>query len=146
MKPITTAIDFFPAHELRCKGTGIIRLDPRFADALPKLRKAWGKPLTANSVCRSPSHNAKIGGNPNSLHMTENKRWNCATMAADIAWRGWPESEQLAFAKLALKMGWRVGLHDGFCHIDRLYDLHGTGHYPAVFLYGTYTGKLRAQL
>lgn len=42
MTPIITAIPFFPEHELACKGTGVIKLDPRFAEELPKLREAWG--------------------------------------------------------------------------------------------------------
>lgn len=62
MQPITTAIPYFSESELQCKGTGIIKLDPRFADALPKLREAWGKPLTPNSVCRNPEHNKAVGG------------------------------------------------------------------------------------
>lgn len=158
MSFVTTAIDFFGADELECKGsrkkgpdgkgipgTGVIRLDPKFAVELPKLRRAWGKPLSANSICRTPAHNAATkGANPNSLHMTVNAKWKCATMAADINWRGWSQENQLAFAKLALSMGWRVGLHDGFCHIDRLLDI--APNYKKVFLYGTYTGALVSRL
>lgn len=140
----TTAIEFFGVDELRCKGSGIIKLDPRFAKELPELRRAWGKPLSTNSICRSPEHNRKEKGNKNSLHLTDNPKWKCHTMAADVRWRDWKEADQLKFAKLALSMGWRVGLHDGFCHIDRLKDI--TSGYPDVFLYGTYTGKLKEKL
>jgi hypothetical protein len=97
LQPVTTAIEFFSEKELACKGTGVIKLDPRFAVALPELRRAWGKSLSPNSICRTPEHNAKVGGNPNSLHMTENAKWpTLGTMAADISWRGWPVEEQLA--------------------------------------------------
>lgn len=144
MKPVTTAIDYFTASELRCKGSGIIRLDPRFAKALPELRKAVNHAMVPNSVCRSPAHNKAVGGHPSSLHLTDNPKWKCATMAADISWRGWSEDKKERFAKMALSMGWRVGLHDGFCHIDRLLDIAPT--YPKVFLYGTYTGKLLSKL
>lgn len=145
MQPITTAIPYFSEAELRCKGTGIIKLDPRFADALPKLREAWGKPLSPNSVCRSPEHNKAVGGHPNSLHLTENPKWpTFGTMACDIRWRDWKLEDQQSFAELALSMGWRVGLHDGFCHLDRLLDIAPGS--AKLFLYGTYTGPLYPRL
>lgn len=139
-------IKYFTEQELMCKGSGVIKLDPRFATALVELREAWGNPLSPSSVCRTPDHNTKVGGKPNSLHLTENPKWKCSgTMAADIKWRNWKPESQLEFAKLALKMGWRVGLHDGFCHIDRLLDIEPD--FPvSVFLYGTYTGQLFEKL
>jgi hypothetical protein len=150
LQPVTTAIEFFSQAELECKGsrkdnapgTGVIKLDPRFAAALPELRRAWNKPLTPNSICRTPEHNVKVGGNPNSLHMTENAKWpTIGTMAADISWRGWPVEEQLAFARVAWGMGWAIGLHNGFCHVDRRADL-GLPNLPqSVFLYGEWDAK-----
>jgi hypothetical protein len=133
LQPVTTAIEFFSEEELRCKGSGVIKLDPRFAAELPELRRAWGESLTPNSICRTPAHNAKEGGNPNSLHMTENAKWpTLGTMAADIRWRGWPVEKQLKFARL----GWSVGLHNGFCHVDRRADLKLANLPKSVFLYG----------
>jgi hypothetical protein len=138
MKPVTTAIKYFTKEELACKGTGIVKLDPRFAEALPKFREAWGEAVTPNSVCRTPEHNAKVGGNPNSLHMTENHKWpTLGCMAIDWPWRGWSVEKQIKFAKLAWSMGWSVGLHNAFCHLDRRADL-GLPQLPqAVFLYGS---------
>lgn len=142
MTPVTTAILYFSEAELRCKGTGIIKMDPRFAEALPKLREAWGIPLAPTSVCRAPSHNAKEGGHANSLHLTENPRWpTLGCMAADIRWRGWEPERQLAFARVAYGLGWAVGLHDGFCHVDRRGDLNLKLLPRTVFPYGTWTGK-----
>lgn len=142
MQPITTAIPYFSESELRCKGTGVIKLDPRFADALPKLREAWGGPLVPNSVCRTPAHNAREGGHPRSLHLTDNPHWpTLGTMGADIRWRGWEPARQLAFARVAWGLGWSVGLHDGFCHVDRRADLKLPNLPQAVFLYGTWTGS-----
>ena len=142
MTPITTAIPYFSESVLQCKGTGVIKLDPRFADALPKLREAWGSPLSPNSVCRTPEHNIREKGHPNSLHLTENPRWpTLGTMAADIRWRGWEPARQLAFARVAWGLGWSVGLHDGFCHVDRRADLNLKLLPQSVFLYGTWTGK-----
>jgi len=142
MTPVTTAIPYFTLAELCCKGTGVVKLDPRFATALPKLREAWGGPLSPNSVCRTPEHNAREKGHPNSLHLTDNPRWpTLGAMAADIRWRGWEPARQLAFARVAWGLGWSVGLHDGFCHVDRRADLNLKLLPQSVFLYGTWTGK-----
>lgn len=151
----TDAIPFFKRHELDCKGSrkldgsgkpipgsGVILMDLRFAVALPNLRIRWGKPLNTNSVCRTPEHNAAInngkGGHPRSLHLTKNpKHPTNGTMAADVPWRDWPSATKLEFARLAYSMGWSIGLHNGFCHIDRRTDI---GLYHAVFLYGEWSG------
>lgn len=145
MNPVTTSIEFFSEPELACKGSGTIKMDPRFAAALVELRRAWGRPLTPNSVCRTPAHNIKVGGHPSSLHLTDNPKWpTVGTMACDIRWRDWSLQDQLDFAQLALSRGWRVGLHNGFCHIDRLLDIAPES--KKVFLYGTYTGPIYARL
>jgi hypothetical protein len=141
MTPVTTAIPYFSASELACKGTGVVKLDPRFAEALPKLREAWGKPVRPNSVCRTPAHNRAVGGHPSSLHLTENPRWpTLGCMALDWPWRDWPTAEKLEFARLAWRMGWAVGLHNGFCHLDRRADLRVKLLPPSVFLYGQWDG------
>lgn len=138
----TEAIPYFSREELACKGSGIIKLDIRFAAALPALRADWGKPLNllnGGSVCRTPEHNASIpGAHPRSLHLTENPvHPTFGTMAADIPWREWAENEKLQFARLAYKKGWTVGLHDGFCHVDRRKEI---GLRKIVFLYGAWSG------
>jgi len=49
--------------------------------------------------------------------------------------------EQLAFARVAWGLGWSIGLHNGFCHVDRRKDL-GLAELPqSVFLYGEWAGK-----
>lgn len=159
LKPVCGPIMYFVADELECKGsrkkdkdgkpipgTGVIKLDPRFANALVELRKEWGRPLVLNSCCRTPQHNATMSpkGHPTSLHLTENPKWpTVGTAACDVRWRGWSEAIQKSFAQMALDKGWRVGLHDGFCHIDRGHDV---GIKPRIFLYGTYTGGLYHKL
>jgi zinc D-Ala-D-Ala carboxypeptidase len=138
MQPITTSIDYFSEKELACKGTGVIKLDPRFTQALVNLREAWGNPLSPSSVCRTPEHNSKVKGHPNSFHLTENPKWKTfGTMAADITWRSWDTETKLKFARLAYSLGWAVGLHNSFCHIDRRVE---AGLPQAVFLYGTWSG------
>jgi hypothetical protein len=142
MKPVTTAIEFFGEDELKCKGSGVIKLDPRFAQALPVLRRAWGKPLTANSVCRTPEHNKKVGGNISSLHLTENAKWpSLGTMAIDIGWANWSRADRILFCRMAWNQGWSVGLHNSFIHLDRRADLMVPGLNKAVFLYGTWNNS-----
>jgi hypothetical protein len=137
----TEALPYFPAHELACKCCGLIKIDLEFAAMLPALRAAWGKSLTPTSVCRCPKHNVNVGGHPTSLHLTENPKWKTAgTMAADIAWRSWPTPEKLRFARIAHALGFRVGLHDGFCHLDGGRKL---GVNPRPFLYGEWSGAFK---
>jgi len=105
------------------------------------LRRKWGMPLTPTSVCRTPQHNAKVGGNPRSLHLTENPKWQTfGTMAADISWRDWHKEKKLKFAKLAWDLGWSIGLHNSFCHIDRRVE---AGLEQKVFLYGTWDNQFK---
>ena len=61
-------------------------------------------------------------------------------MALDWPWRGWAREKKLRFAKLAWSLGWSVGLHDGFCHIDRRADLDLPELPQSVFLYGEWSG------
>ena len=137
------AIPFFSKKELACKGTGIVKLNREFAIMLPTLRLAWGKPLTPNSVCRTPTHNMNEGGHPNSLHLTENPTHNIdGTAAADIRWRVWSNADKLAFARLAYSLGFSVGLHNGFCHVDWR---KAAGLPQACFLYGEWTGKFTCE-
>lgn len=134
MSSWTGALPYFPEHEIACKGTGIIKLDKRFAAALPQLRLAWGGPLTPTSICRSPEHNEAVGGHPRSFHLTENPyHWTHGTMAADLAWYSWSDEARLKFARLAWSLGWSVGLNDVFIHVDRRIDV---GLRQQVFNYG----------
>lgn len=134
------ALPYFTRSELSCKGSGTIVMDLRFAAALPALRLEWGGPLHPTSVCRTPAHNKSVSGHPRSLHLTENPHWPTnGTMAADIAWREWTTENKLSFARLAYSMGWSIGLHDGFCHIDRRADLKLPELPQAVFLYGQWS-------
>lgn len=136
------AIPYFTEDELACQGSGIIKLDIRFAARLPALRAAWNAPLIPTSVCRTPAHNKAInngrGGHPRSLHLTENPfHPTNGTMASDFWWEGWDTETKLRFARLAYRMGWSVGLHNTFGHIDRRADI---GLRKRVFLYGEWSG------
>jgi hypothetical protein len=120
-------------------------MHPTFATELVRLREAWGRSVVPNSVCRTPVHNRAVGGHKSSLHLTENPRWpTLGTMAIDWPWRAWTKKDQIAFARLAWRMGWSVGLHDAFCHLDRRADLDLRELPQAVFPYGTWTGRFGA--
>lgn len=137
---VTTAIKYFTENELKCKGTGVIKLDKRFADALVKLRESFKEQMIPSSVCRTPAHNKAVGGHPRSLHLTENPvRPTNGTMAADIMWRSWTKAKKIRFCRMAWQLGWAIGLQDGFVHIDRRIDI---GLPKIVFLYsGAWTNK-----
>lgn len=139
------ALPYFPEHELECPHCNLIQLDIRFAAALPALRLAIGHALYPTSVTRCPAHNRKVRGHPRSMHLTENPvHPTNGSMGADIAWRGWPLHDKLDFARLAWSLGWSVGLHDGFCHVDRRADL-GLDHLPQkVYLYDEWGGGFDA--
>lgn len=120
MSAVTTAFSKFTEKELKCKGTGEIRIDPRFADKITEFReKIWCRPITPTSVCRSPLHNKAVGGHPTSLHLTVNPHHGTeGTAAMDCYWANIPKSTKLEFAALAYKAGFSVGLSSIFCHLD----------------------------
>jgi hypothetical protein len=143
MKAWTSALPFFTERELGCRHCMEIKLDLDFAAMLPALRLTWDKPLALTSVCRCPIHNKSVGGHPSSLHMTENAKWKTdGCMAADIHWAKWPVAEKLKFARHAHKMGFRVGLHSTFCHIDLGRKL---GLSPKPFIYNTWSGEFNPE-
>lgn len=85
-----------------------VNFDPMTAMRFECLRAAWGKPLVINSGYRTPAHNKRIGGAPNSAHLKGR--------ATDIRM---PEKDQEAFIALARKMGYTgIGRYPTFVHLD----------------------------
>jgi hypothetical protein len=143
MSTWTQALPYFSTSELGCRCCGLVKLDIRMAAMLPALRQAWGKPLSPSSACRCPSHNVRVKGHPTSLHLTENPKWQTGGSAAvDITWRDWPSFVKLQFARMAHEHGFRIGLHDAFCHLDIGRDL---GLPSRPFLYGMWTGQFSVE-
>jgi hypothetical protein len=113
----------FSEDELRCKGSGKLILAPGFADHLKELRVRFDEPMTVNSCCRSAEHNRAVGGHPRSLHVCDNPYWptgGCCAIDIGIHHRS-PEY-RVKLVRVALEMGWAVGIHSGFIHLDRRTD------------------------
>jgi uncharacterized protein YcbK (DUF882 family) len=101
-------LHFRPA-EIACKGTGQILIVLEALDALENLRCRLGVPITINSAYRSPEHNHKIGGAPNSNHVKG--------IAFDIKLTAQFTREKLK--EEAKKCGFKgFGDYDTFVHID----------------------------
>lgn len=101
--------NFAPA-EIACRGTGEIIVNTEALDKLQKLRSAVGKPMIINSAYRSASHNKKVGGAPNSVHMTG------GAFDVSMANHDVHEFEQLARACGFTGFGYYVD--QDFMHID----------------------------
>lgn len=138
---ITKPFSKFTAKELRCKGSGVILIDKRFADKITEFRELiWCKPINPSSVCRTPEHNKAVDGHPTSFHLTVNpKHKTFGTAAMDCKWNEMSTKEKLEFAKLAYQHGFSVGLHKLFCHLD-LRTITGLPQH--CFLYGEWDKKL----
>ena len=70
------------------------------------------------SACRSPLHNAKINGHPQSLHLVINSLWGTGgTCAVDVAANNGEFKAKLI--ALALDQEWSVGVASNFIHLDQ---------------------------
>ena len=59
----------FDSSEFVCHCCGVGTVDPRLIKLLEQLRAKAGKPIHVNCGYRCPSHNAEVGGVPNSQHV-----------------------------------------------------------------------------
>jgi len=63
---------YFTEDEMRCKCCGGLPengMDQTLVDLLDAIREQVGKPITLSCAYRCPSHNADVGGVPDSQHV-----------------------------------------------------------------------------
>ena len=110
-------LDHFSHSEPACPTTNQVRLAAGFGEALEKLRITLDEPMHLTSACRSPLHNAKINGHPQSLHLTIDGLWRTGgTCAVDVAATDGKYRAKLL--TLVLDQEWSVSVASNFIHLD----------------------------
>jgi hypothetical protein len=111
----------FSAQELKCKGSGGLKLARGFANHLIELRESFGQSMNVLSCCRSTNYNKKVGGASKSFHIYDDSHLPAkGTCAIDIATPNVVEKDRLF--RLAKSMGWSIGVYKNFLHLDRRSD------------------------
>lgn len=101
----------FTFDELKCKGTGSLRVHYETMDKLEQLRGFYGGPIPITSYYRSPEYNRAIGGADNSMHLLGR--------AVDVKILHGNDIGRMRLVHLATVAGFRgFGLYDTFNHID----------------------------
>jgi len=103
----------FSRKEFECKcGCGFAAMDSELLEVLEDVREHFGSPIIITSGCRCPSHNAQVGGMPNSFHTKG--------MACDFKVKSLGENQDTVAdyleAKYPNKYG--IGRYIGRTHID----------------------------
>lgn len=84
-------------------------MNQEFLLKLDEARERAGIPFVINSAYRSPEHNAKIGGKPNSSHLKG--------LAVDISVTN--SRQRFIVLNALLNVGFtRIGIADTFLHVD----------------------------
>lgn len=98
-------------------GSGQEHMNPQFVRILDDVRACAGIPFFITSGYRTPAHNAKVGGVPNSSHVKG--------LAVDIA--AITDSQKQTIAECAIRNGiTRIGWGPTFIHLDM--DVDKTQH------------------
>jgi uncharacterized protein YcbK (DUF882 family) len=100
----------FIEDEFRCPcPCGKVYVDPRLLSILEQLRDLTGRPVIISSGYRCPTHNADVGGTPQSAHLTG----EAADMVCAIS------TERHGMIKTLLSLGVsRIGIGRTFIHVD----------------------------
>lgn len=128
---------YFTNEELQCPCCKQVVLAPGFLDDLNHLRESFGFPMALTSCCRCADHNAKVAGKEKSFHLI-----NCKSLtgidgacAADISWASWDGNKRWRFVKVAMGLGFSVGIDKSFVHVDRRTRYRETG-WPNPVMWG----------
>jgi len=103
---------YFKLEEFDCPGlpgSGAEYMCKDFVKTLNSIRHTASIPLVITSGYRSPEHNEKVGGTPNSSHLKG--------VAADIACDNSADRVKIVAAAIAHKVR-RIGIAEGFIHLD----------------------------
>lgn len=99
---------YFTEDELRCDCCRNLKIDFNFLNKIEKLREFLDFPFIVNSFYRCNEHNKKIGGSPNSKHLTGN--------AIDVRASG---VKALKLVQNATDYGITgIGVYPSFIHLD----------------------------
>jgi len=102
-------IKYFTPDEFKCKcGCGLMNIDMELVKKLDRIRSVMQSPMAINSACRCIAHNQKVGGLPDSAHLTGK--------AADIGIEG--SVYRFLFLRLAFTMFRRIKIYKTFVHVD----------------------------
>jgi len=127
-------LEHFKAIELACACCQKIRLAAGFANHLVVLRLTYGRPMLLTSCCRCSAHNQAVGGHPNSAHLCDKPTKHTETVdhgtcGIDVA----NPSDRLI--KVAMALGWSVGIAQTFVHLDRIADYSQLKNYQRLYFY-----------
>lgn len=108
--------EHFDSSEFRCKcGCGICNVSATLLTKLERLRHQLGRPIHINSGCRCPAYNAKVGGVPDSAHVTTETE---ACEAADLRVESGHEAFLMIDQIMLYALFTRVGVGKTLLHVD----------------------------
>lgn len=114
----------FTVREFACQdGFDAVLINLDLVAIIQAIRDALGAPVTITSGYRTVTHNANVGGTPNSFH-TKGR-------AADIVASGKTTAQVAACAETVGALGILRHITDGFVHVDTR-----TEKYFAEYVYG----------
>lgn len=104
---------YFKKSELTCNCCDQLPdqgISPKLLELLDEIRESAGVPINVNCAYRCPSHNAEVGGVPNSQHVDGT--------AADLDATGIGVEELAQIAEACGADGVGRYFDDGFVHVD----------------------------
>lgn len=113
-KPMIETV-YFKQSEFACKcGCGTCNVNQEFVNRLDLARRLAGVPFPINSGCRCQKHNAKVGGEKNSSHLSGPDR-EC--FAVDIGI--FDSVSRYRVIRALLEAGFdRLGVGKSLIHVD----------------------------